>query len=439
MPRPIMSGDGGEKTTCYFSDDIVINILQCLPIVSCIARFRCVCRSWRTLLSDPNVIIKILFHKPSNDEKKLQILISGYPSSNYMVHSYETLRPIEELAAPVGAELAGVVECCDGIFCLAGTTNDVDGNHIHTTVLWNPATSETKIIPPGPYHPCHGSRKALDVGAELIGFGYDPKTDDYKVIRVMEFEESTADNEYMFDYDPAQFYHGPTPLIFTEVYSLRNNSWKTLNVDYCTFGINISDLAHCTQNLNQQWDSSRNEKCYWFCRKENSGVCVVISFDMSTELFEFVDCPHPTGLTHHDDDQEDIGVDDPLAYAHKDVWYVNSCFMLKGVIMVSFSSGCFGCSNIPDDEIWVLLKYGVAESWTKLFAWPKPRSISLLEVWKDGAYICAEDLCNMSVRDITTGEVIREHMEIEGATGFLPHIFAPTQVSMSRLVNIREE
>ncbi|CAN1164033.1 hypothetical protein LINPERHAP1_LOCUS28929, partial [Linum perenne] len=61
----------------YLTKDIVINILLCLSIALCIARFRYVCRSWMTLLIDPNFVHKILFSQKFDNQKSMQILFSG--------------------------------------------------------------------------------------------------------------------------------------------------------------------------------------------------------------------------------------------------------------------------------------------------------------------------------------------------------------------------
>ncbi|CAN0928870.1 F-box/kelch-repeat protein At3g06240 [Linum grandiflorum] len=417
------SNDNGSST--YLTEDILLNILQWLPILSCIARFRCVCRSWRTLLSNPNVIRRIIFSQISDAQKRLKILITGIRVFQEVsplicsVYSYETLRPItghKELHVNHirgGGRYLRVVGCCNGIFCMAQTTRSANGNYIHNMILWNPATSETKIIPPGPRHPCHSSRIAMSLHEERIGFGFDPKTKDYKVVHVLEFEESMRDDDDRYDYDPAEFYHGHFPLIFTEVYSLRNESWKTLNVATHYAESRAYDMTHRTIDLRQQLDTSQNEKSYWFRLGESRRGCAVISFDMSTEVFELATIPYPTGLTHHDEDD----VDDPYGFR----CHINSR---------------------PDDEIWVMFKCGVAESWTKLFTWKQlriqPYYINYLEVWKDGAYIGARhrDMC---LCDIASGKVIGEKIEIEGTIGqFHAHIFTPTQVSMSQLINILE-
>ncbi|CAN1841761.1 hypothetical protein LINPERHAP1_LOCUS36603 [Linum perenne] len=171
-------------------------------------------------------IRKIIFSQTSDDKKKLKVLIAdtrlltrlpthGIPPLVCSVYSYETLRPItdqEELhisLVAVGRCRGGrVVGCCDGIFCIAGTTRDANGNYLHSMILWNPITSEKKIIPPGPSNPCHSTHVALMICAERIGFGYDPKTKDYKIVRVLELEQSMTDDDDMYDYDPAEFYHG---------------------------------------------------------------------------------------------------------------------------------------------------------------------------------------------------------------------------------------
>ncbi|CAN1841760.1 hypothetical protein LINPERHAP1_LOCUS36602 [Linum perenne] len=143
-----------------------------------------------------------------------------------------------------------------------------------------------------------------------------------------------------------------------KVYSLRNDSWKTLNVPtYPAKGGWFYDPS--TREpiaTSQQFDTFRNEKCYWFRRVESPGACAVISFDMSTEVFELITIPHPTGLTHHDEDNIDDPYGDRSSFVHENRWEASSCFMLKkGVLLVTFSSQCFRCnaSDVPDVEIWV--------------------------------------------------------------------------------------
>ncbi|CAN1237175.1 F-box/kelch-repeat protein At3g23880 [Linum grandiflorum] len=198
----------------------MINILLRLPIASCIARFRCVCRSWRNLLSDPNFIRRILFFQSSDDQKNLKILIT---KDRYSIYSYETLRLIEchhdDLPTPDGYGWFDLIECCDGIFCINDTRRRYKGVLSHSIILWNPVTSETKILPPSPHHPTRSSRARLYTKNHggYIGFGFDPETKDYKVVRVLEFIEEFTDDEEDESDHPHETYHGRLPLVFTEV------------------------------------------------------------------------------------------------------------------------------------------------------------------------------------------------------------------------------
>ncbi|CAN0852962.1 Putative F-box protein At3g16210 [Linum grandiflorum] len=384
------TGGSSSTGTHFFTEDIVINILQWLPILSCIARFRCVCRSWRALLSDPEFIRRIIF-SPSQ-KKSLQVLVSGFrvlsqqskinlefSPLSYSIYSYETLRPITREMIPLfGPDVnafSSVMGCCDGIFCISHTKKIRGGNYEHSVMLWNPATWETKIVPQSPTrHPS----SCLYIRAQRVGFGYDPKTNDYKVVRTIEFVECSFEDEDVLGY-------GLNPLIFTE----------------------------------------------------SKGVSAVISFDMSDEVFELVTIPYPTGLAHHHDEDDS---DNPFGDInhHVNTWGIVSCFMLKSrALLVTFLSRCFKCdrTSVPNEETWVMLKYGVAESWTKLRTWSQSIYFnSHLELWKGGTYICVQDEL-VSVYDADTDETILENVEIEGrVVGLQAYVFAPTQVSMSQLV-----
>ncbi|XP_045802646.1 putative F-box protein At3g16210 [Trifolium pratense] len=73
-------------------------------------------------------------------------------------------------------------------------------------ILWNPYTKEFKVIPHNPLY-YYDPYKNFDV--DFLRFGYDPVKDDYKVLR-----------------------HGKlsTNCLIWEIYSLRNNSWRKLDV-----------------------------------------------------------------------------------------------------------------------------------------------------------------------------------------------------------------
>ncbi|CAN0928903.1 F-box protein CPR1 [Linum grandiflorum] len=252
----------------YLTEDIVINILLRLPVAACIARFRCVCKSWQNLLSDPNFIRKTLFFRNSDDEKALQVLIIGCgssPGNFYSLHSFETLRPIEGCdqpspLPPVGGQASEIIGICDGIVCMAYTDVDATfGDVPCNIILWNPATSEAKILPPCPVHPVGTPwQRPLKVNGEYTGFGFNPQTKDYKVIRLLEFDEvGLEDDNREYHFEESQIHTGPWNPLFIEVYSLKNDSWKTLDFNHDK----IQNWFMYASGSVWQY-TSRKEKCY---------------------------------------------------------------------------------------------------------------------------------------------------------------------------------
>ncbi|QCD92819.1 Histidine kinase-like ATPase [Vigna unguiculata] len=87
--------------------------------------------------------------------------------------------------------------------------------------LWNPSTNECKVTPPSPVEdvPYY-----IDIMVKYEGFGYDCARDDYKVIRyVCYFEVNNLEGIHHREWDFEYFW---------EIYSLRSNSWRKLNIEF---------------------------------------------------------------------------------------------------------------------------------------------------------------------------------------------------------------
>jgi len=84
--------------------------------------------------------------------------------------------------------------------------------------LWNPATSEFKVAPLRRL--AYESPYQIFV-IRLHGFGYDKGRDDYKVIRHVSFHP----NPYKTWKDGGRY-------PFWEIYSLKSNYWRQLDLDH---------------------------------------------------------------------------------------------------------------------------------------------------------------------------------------------------------------
>ncbi|KAH7850634.1 hypothetical protein Vadar_000683 [Vaccinium darrowii] len=161
---------------------------------------------------------------------------------------------------------------CDGVFCLywgpptfCGPTRPL-GRWLPSIALWNPATRAFSILPMSkldlpPYKVAHCC---------LVGFGFDLRTKCIKVVKVATFDEAT---DYEFK-------------SCAEVYDLGSGSWRVLDVDDTLQEVFLSDQPindMCMYNNNDgvfHWDSYGK-----FCGDIKCHLSLVLSFDMSRELF----------------------------------------------------------------------------------------------------------------------------------------------------------
>ncbi|CAI0398896.1 unnamed protein product [Linum tenue] len=351
----------------FFSDQMVNEILLRLPSGSCIVRFRCVCKMWNILLSRPSSIHKILFGPgvdSTGSDETAQVLVKGAADDNgdgyatshfvYSLLSYKHLLPI----TPIGKDPdlpcvpnkdgttsdfeldLSIVGCCDGIVCIA----DKLYSNASDIILWNPATSETKILPRSPFS---GDRTGPDgrLFDELIGFGFDSQTNDYKVIRSI-----SADSFDFDDFEPVR----PDPWSVVEMYSLRNDSWRRIDGQDSPVVSNPVRYPH----------TYRGEMLYWW--KSGREDTQMLSWDFGKEVFDWIDFPKPTG---------------------KYGWAADSCTLLKDSIVGVFSD-CRG-NRCRDRcfEIRVLLKFDQSVPWTLLYRVSDlAGAYEFPAIWRGGCY-----------------------------------------------------
>jgi F-box interacting protein len=210
-----------------------------------------------------------------------------------------------------GAEFGiGVVGSCNGLVCL----------HAYNTlnvVIWNPTTRETKVVPESnlPIFALAGYCTSI----EGVGFGFDAKTNDYKIISFFSMYEPDFEDYVMKD-DKEIIYQ-------IEVYSLNTNSWRK-----------VDGPGHCVILAGTYTTGMVSWLVYV---NVNDPDFFVLSFDMSDEVF--LKTPLPDNVNGQ------------------------SLFVLnESIAMVA--------SRIVDEkwselryDIWLLLKVGVKDSWNRLF------------------------------------------------------------------------
>ncbi|XP_010507682.1 PREDICTED: F-box/kelch-repeat protein At3g23880-like [Camelina sativa] len=126
--------------------DIVVEILARVPVKD-LLRFRCVCKSWRSLFREERFIIKHKNHAPS---RKLKTVLQEPELYNDREKSL--------------LFIYRVIGHCDGLFCLLLQDNSL--------AVWNPVLRELRKV---------GRIKHQQ---SMIGFGYDHSTHDHKIVLI---------------------------------------------------------------------------------------------------------------------------------------------------------------------------------------------------------------------------------------------------------------
>ncbi|XP_059624827.1 F-box protein CPR1-like [Cornus florida] len=290
--------------------ELVFDVLCRLPVKS-LCRFKCVSKSWLTLISDPH-FAKTHLNRNNNDNEREQLLLIS--DHLYSVDCAEASTNKDAVVAtkldcfPINApEEFEILGSCNGLLLVC----DVDFNKY----LLNPTTREIRDLPDTPFD--HESI----CGHTILGLGYDSAADDYKVVAI----EAREDAEYDDCDKPCCIY------TVVSVYSLKSDSWRK-----------IQDVPHyhsyfCTSSL-----VLVNGCLHWKTVGSHGYSFVIAAFDVTAEKFSELQTP-----------------------SSLDISGLNLVFYTLGI-----SRGCI-CLLAPHDngtqtDFWVMKEYSVTKSWTKL-------------------------------------------------------------------------
>ncbi|KAL5848532.1 hypothetical protein ACOSQ4_006545 [Xanthoceras sorbifolium] len=299
-----------KSTMPNLPEEIVADILSRLP-VNGLMRFKCVCKPWLSLISNPQFAktqlkqSRTASHNTTTNLKRLLFLAScplqsidyeafgnsgdgGHVSQE---HAYPTRKAPEWDVQIVGS--------CDGLICLVFDYCNM--------VLWNPSTRVSKELPAPDDLVDH------DQGTFFCGFGCDISIDDYKVIKGVFSTASDGLKETK-----------------VQVLTLKNNSWRQIQYGYQS-GVSIYGMGTLSNNSLHWLGSKESENGF------NNNYCI-ISFDLSEERFEEVGIPD-----HIDKD-----------------YFANLGSMGDSLVIFCNPGG-------SHFESWVMKDYGVKSSWTRLF------------------------------------------------------------------------
>ncbi|CAN0863956.1 hypothetical protein LINGRAHAP2_LOCUS8817 [Linum grandiflorum] len=296
--------------------------------MSCLRRLSCVSKSWNSIFSNPNSIYKTLFTASDNTQLLITIPKINLPKGCLDRLCYDTLLPDDfnlankdRIALPILCSSAG------GLICLQYIEYDPD---VHDTVkkvcLFNPATSETKILPPLPQPAgsldgyCYSKTPSFCTIGLIVMEKDDDDDDDqcfrYKLVCVRQYHFRRLDHikkiVYVFSSDDESLGWRESPSLDS------SSTLKLQHIEVLQYG--------CT----------KKKKCYWIARetKRYDHNFNLVSFDPNTDKFS---------------------VGKKLPFPGSGSW---SCYMVKEETLVVFNKAA---------QVWVLQQLDVGESWCKLF------------------------------------------------------------------------
>ncbi|KAK9699578.1 hypothetical protein RND81_08G182700 [Saponaria officinalis] len=198
-------------------DDILhLCILPQLPVKSLI-RFKCVSKSWQTLISSPDFIRLHHRHALSSDENRL-LIVSDRFSPQFHVHELDSLlAPPLLLTYPCTKQVVvNVVASCDFFLLLSCSLQYTAYSQTVALVLLNPST--------GSYYKIRHQSTPIEPHRKIYGLYHDDANDDYKIVRITYTFDRSANREVL-------------------VYGFKTNSWKLVERKLDRFYFMVGDVA----------------------------------------------------------------------------------------------------------------------------------------------------------------------------------------------------
>ncbi|XP_013630804.1 PREDICTED: F-box/kelch-repeat protein At3g23880-like isoform X2 [Brassica oleracea var. oleracea] len=213
--------------------ELVVEILARVPVKDLI-RFRCVCKTWRSLFQDERFYRQHMTHAPTRIVSfRLSDILLGRFSCDNSGNKAEMILQANNILNARGERLvidASLLGHCHGLFCFC-FDNRIFG-------VWNPSLRVLREI-----------RKPDVREWSEMGFGYDPSSQDYKIVLLLK-KQGIHSEALVFSLksETFKFYPGPSNCGkgFPEVIAggLRGGGLCTVGVDALSGGLIVWSAQH---------------------------------------------------------------------------------------------------------------------------------------------------------------------------------------------------
>ncbi|GMQ11301.1 hypothetical protein CsSME_00053979 [Camellia sinensis var. sinensis] len=326
----------------FFPDEIMVEILQRLPAKSLI-KFRSVSKSWCSLITNPDFINTHLTqsltsntYKNSYDNLPLMIVRQCVSTTHTRTEHYklfidseDSFDEYKELEFPIKSRRLHfffAIGSVKGLFCL---------HEQDRYFLWNPSIRKSMAMP----------KPTVKTSMHSHGFGFDPRTNDYKLVRIADFYPTKLPNQ--------------KPTTHIEVYSLNAGSWKMSSTGRNSYPDGI------TIDYSSRFAAYLEGAVHFAAKMKKSNDPLILSFDLCDEVFQTMMLPD--------------GVVAPRTEVRASVFGG-----LLSLLCYEDSAVYKSCS------IWIMKKYGVVDSLYKQFTIDLSRGITQVLGIRNNGHILLE-------------------------------------------------
>ncbi|GLT51005.1 hypothetical protein SLA2020_244550 [Shorea laevis] len=318
--------------------DMLLEILSRLPITSLI-HFKTTSHTGYDLIADPG--LPLMFRNRVSDSNPCLIpfnhnLVGPWSRQLYFVDIEGCSRRVRKIDPPQHSEVDNLVGSCNGLLCLSL----IDGSSAsHSLLICNPFVGDAVRVPPA--NPFPNQR-------EVFGFGFHPRTGEFKVVRIVWFALDVEDVEELM----------------VQVFTVGTTEWRTK-------GATPPQLADVTGPPEALVEGSLHRVTFVGMGGDGP-IFGIISFELADEVFEEI--PHPPC-------QRFVSLEYSL----------------------SVLNGCLSAAGLVDTlhfDIWVMKQYRVKESWVKQFSFDP----YFADGWPSHSRIFPELICALK-----NGEILLQY------------------------------
>ncbi|CAI9286201.1 unnamed protein product [Lactuca saligna] len=295
-----MMGSPQQPTTIEnLPNELLVNIFIRL-LAKQLAQMRSISKSWNSLLSKSSFVRTQLNHSIYNQDKTLfHFSDDHYYGFKLSVNPNPQL--ISFIKLPPNPESPHtsirVIDSVNGLICSSYSDTVIQ--------IWNPSLSTVLTLPPY-FMPC----SAYDSIKILFRFGFDPKTDDYKVVKLTAYAGGSCVVWWMD----------------VEIYSMKKGSWKLITERF------PSHITWIDENEVVCADGHDGYLHWLGYITEEMNLKTIVAFDLGSETFREI--PFPDSIV-----ASEYGRFDALG-------------VLGGKLCVMSWDEDVGC------EVWVMEEYG---------------------------------------------------------------------------------